>query len=129
MARIRANNASGGGAPAETTLWSNNSPTSAFAPGTINLSDSIANYDAIQFKYRMSTDNGNIRTNIYPNSDYMNNTNFTLADYVASLAIFHRVLTKDSNTSFSITTAYRWNTSATTSNAYIIPVEVSGIKY
>ena len=118
-----------GGAPTETTLWSNDSPTSAFAAGTINLSDSIANYDAIQFKYRMSTANDNTRTNIYPKSDYMNNANFTLADFVASLAVFQRILTKDSNTSFSITTAYRWNTSSTSSNNYIIPIEVAGLKY
>ena len=66
MAYIRAG-ASGGGGSAETTLWTNSNPDTAFgANQTITLSDNISNYDYIKIYYRSSTTSSNYTSVIIP---------------------------------------------------------------
>lgn len=45
----------GGGALSETTLWTNSAPTSNYSGGTVDLSDSINNYQYIGMYCKFST--------------------------------------------------------------------------
>ena len=49
--------AGGGGSGTRTTLWTNSTPTSAQAFKTITLSQSIANFSYIVFRYAVDTTN------------------------------------------------------------------------
>ena len=48
----------------ETTLWTNNAPTSDFAAQTVLLSDDISNYDYIKINYCYNKNNTNITSNV-----------------------------------------------------------------
>lgn len=45
----------GGGSMSETSLWTNNEPTSNFAAQTVTISDDIDNYSYIGIEYEFST--------------------------------------------------------------------------
>ena len=45
----------GGGILSETSLWSNNSPSTSFSSQTVSLSDDINNYSYLKFKFNRST--------------------------------------------------------------------------
>lgn len=124
-----------GGALSETTLWTNNSPTSNFTSQTVTLSDGISNYKYIAFIVNMSTSVTDV--SITFTFDASKITDWTSSDYRPLLGVYYtnnyyyyRVLTYVSNTSLTIGACIRNTASsaAGTNNAGVIPVKIVGLK-
>lgn len=120
---------------AETTLWTNSSPTSAFAGQTVNLSESIDNYDYIKVKFKYANGYDIFSTPIVLVSDfktYQANSQRSGAGmggiFDASNNMYSRCYWYVNNTSVQFSAAYRLN-STTQYNDNLIPIEISGLKF
>ena len=132
--------AASGGAPQETALWTNPSPTSSTSALRVDLSGSINDYDYIKISFRTSTTKSTIRSAIYTSEDFKNFTgtstsNDGLISYGAS-----PVATYDSYTNcyvryikYETTTVFFSNAtligSTTSRPGLLIPQSIVGIKY
>lgn len=127
----------GGGKYTETSLWTNPSPTSNFAPQTVTLSDSIGNYKYIKIVYafdKNASGQTNIEDVIYPVDDFRRRTNGSsdwsiVEDFASSGYQWTRVSGYVSDTSISFGNCYRWSgsTAGTAQNQAIIPLEILGL--
>lgn len=125
-------NIGGGGGMTRTTLWTNNSPNSNFASQDMTLSDDITNYDYIGIKYCLSTTISQETENLITPSELQNSqhvNSYPLLTIGARISSYDyaRYITYSSNTSLSISSAYRLNTAGGFS-AYVIPLYVYGYK-
>lgn len=117
---------------AQTTLWTNNSPSSSFGSQSITLSDDLSNYKRIEVIAEIETTDSSYRTttgmielgNKYP-----------LQAITAGVPMWRSVNTGtvSSGTSLGIGAA-NWfssynSTSVSSSNNYLIPLQVIGYKY
>ena len=71
----------------ETTLWTNNAPTSAFAAQTITLSDSIDNYDYIKISAVYSTASNTLATAMMSVADFKNCTDYATGKGIPQFAV------------------------------------------
>lgn len=126
----------------ETVLWTNPSPTSSFAGGTIaDLSDDINNYDYLKFEYRHSTSvdilyNIDVPVDLFKTStqvDY-DNPNHYLPFMTACASgqwtftnFLRRGIARKTDTSVYFTGGGNMG-STTANNANIIPIQIIGIK-
>lgn len=125
----------GGGNPKETVLWTNSSPTTSQAAVTLNLSESIENFDYIKIKARNSTTNTSSDEVLYPieyvkkSSRTANNPAMIIGFFDSSLSYFFvRRIYYSSNTALTTTAAYTTGGSGTFNN-YSIVTEISGVKF
>lgn len=116
----------------ETTLWTNNAPTSNFAASDITLSDDVDNYDYIKFTCRYSTSNSATLSELCTLADFKstlnttsNNMRFAVASIASSL-FAARCLSYISDTSARISAAF---TASGTDNSRIIPLSIVGCKF
>ena len=116
----------------ETTLWTNNAPTTAFAAGNVTLSNDIDNYDYIKVTFRNSTSNvtegefldtpANIKKTLQSLGANRVEISMTIAgDYTRRLVYVD-------DTTFNFSTAYKLGASGT-STSYAIPLSVVGCKF
>lgn len=116
----------------ETTLWTNASPTSAFAAQVVTLSDDIDNYDYLKVNYRHSTSNAIVCAALISPSD-MKKSMYDLGNNrmevtLGSEATYFRRMTYASDTSISFSTAYKIGATGS-STSYSIPLSVVGCKF
>lgn len=126
--------AGGGGSIIETTLWTNNAPTSSFALQAVTLSDNISNYDYIVIEYRASTAN-DARFKVYFKStdldDYTSGNNCAMMGLYSSNSYFYyRIVRYDNDTTITFGSCYRNTAGGTSSsnNGADIPLTIKGIK-
>lgn len=113
-------------------LWENSSPTSSFAPQSIELSSS--DYDYLIWIYRFQTGNNNQKSQLILKGggcimdiawDYGTGGQYYLGEY-------YRNATRTNDTTYAINDCYvRYNSGTTyaTVNNYVIPVAVYGGKF
>ena len=127
----------GGGKYTETSLWTNSSPSSAFAAQTVTLSDSISNYKyvAICYKYAGTTDGVNdpmsvivpvdkFKTSLKNNSTRHNI--LVLGVETNGNAGWTRNVFYASDTTIEFDTGYRQN-AASSSGDICVPTEILGL--
>lgn len=119
----------------ETSLWTNSSPTSAFASQTVSLSESIENFDYIKIKFKYANGYDIFSTPIVLVSDFKTfqaNSQRSGAGmggiFDASNNMYARSYWYVNNTSVQFSAAYRLN-STTAYNDNLIPMEISGLKF
>lgn len=127
---------SGGSQYTETSLWTNQSPTSNFAAQTVTLSDSIDNYKYIAIKYAF---NGQLQTESYVSTmiaavDDVKKWGYNTGAHHAVDAIgvqnstnytYTRACFYISSTSIRFADCYQ--TGSTSNNAIAIPLEILGL--
>ena len=128
----------GGGAPTETTLWTNPSPTSTFGITEATLSSSIDNFDYIKIKFAATTlyqASANCIECIYSKEDVRKTSVSTLGMQLAmsvrptSNAKYNaRRVYYMNDTKLSFSPAYQMNGSTTDNNS-CIPLSIVGVKY
>lgn len=124
----------GGGAPQETTLWTNSAPTSAQSELSITLSDSMGNYDYIKIEWRASTSKDS-RCNVLVSKDIMQ-SNDTMQQSTSQIGITYSSYIRkvdtlnymDNGTLIHFGTDKKVGTSGTGSGYFVIPTKISGIK-
>ena len=112
----------------ETSLWTNPAPTSNFALQTVNLSDSVANYDYIKVKYKTNTGTTTAYGYIIVPASQTSDQN-----YCGCLSIFNtgeRFYDRPFKISGSTVSFYNCRNiyDYSTVNNVAIPVEVFGLK-
>lgn len=117
----------------ETTLWTNSSPTSNFAAQTITLLQDIDNFDYLKITYRLSTSASTELSLIISVQDFKNTADANGKGVItlnskSSNVIYARLIYYASDTSVSVTVAYKIGSSGN-SQAYSIPTKISGLKY
>ena len=119
--------------PTETTLWTNNSPTSSMADSTtITLSSSVADFDYIRIESRKSTSDTQEGSAIYTKEFVQScgsadgNNRMAIACNLSG-TIWARTITCTSNTSFAVRYARKIGSSGS-STANVIPTRIVGIK-
>lgn len=126
----------GGYTPTETTLWTNNSPTSAFTSQTLTLSDDINNYDYLKIRYAFSISvqaDVNCNEIIIPVSEFKKSLNPSSANAIigicgaSSTTRYTRFVFYATDTSITVGSAITSGSSTTNNNA-VIPLHVKGIK-
>lgn len=118
----------------ETSLWTNPSPNSEFAPQTVTLSDSISNYKYIKFTYKHDSNNSTSDVSaiyIETNDFVMLTENAqTLAVAIcarnSSNAPYNRQITYENGTSIKVHRAQVYN-GTTVNNSLALPLEILGI--
>ena len=127
----------GGGRYTETSLWTNQSPSSDFAGQEVTLSDSIENYKYIKINYAYATsyNTGKCNTSIVVSVDDFKNMTYSTNDRhnIGALSVqnqsntaYNRILFYVSNTAVRFGTCYQQGTN-TASNANSIPLEILGL--
>lgn len=115
----------GGGELKETVLWTNGSPTSTQSSQTVNLSDSISNYEYIKIYWRHSTTDSTVGSSQMPVSEF-STSKIRLAGAIGSSGnSIARVVIYSTATSVSFGTAYVIGGSS--SNSSVIITQVVGI--
>ena len=119
---------------AETTLWTNSSPTSSLATTQITLSQSIANFDYIAIKYKTYTTSSDTIAAIFSKADVRkctgtsNNFRMTLGGFYSTG--YTRTVKYDTDTAFTIGDAWKYGTSTSSKgNNYTIPTSIVGLKF
>ena len=124
----------GGGKMSETVLWTNPSPTSAFAAQSVALSDNISKYKYICIKVWFSTSRNDILTSIYDTSEITrciyNSTYVTPSAGIWRTDARHtRDMYYVDDTHFGFYDDQRiLGSSVTTSNTALIPYQIIGLK-
>lgn len=118
----------------ETSLWTNSSPTSNFNAQTVNLSDSLSNYDYIKVKVRFNTSTATENEVMCSVSQFktMNiaDGGFWLSNTLVSTYSYTRMYRYVSDTEIYINTAFKYGTSSgTTAPSFVIPIEIKGCKF
>lgn len=125
----------GGKKYTETSLWTNPSPTSTFASQTVNLSESIDNYEYIKVKYVYATSATQIElVSILPVSEFktyqINSTaggSGVLGMISATNSQYARSYFYANNGgSVAFAAAFQIN-STTSNNSWLIPIEILGL--
>ena len=126
----------------ETELWTNSSPTSSLAGGTIvDLSDDMNNYDFLKFEYRHSTSVATLynivvpvnlfKTTVQGDTSSTNQYIVTLSAWASGNFAFgqfiRRMAIRKTDTSVYFTGGGNMG-STTANNANIIPTKIIGIK-
>ena len=120
----------------ETTLWTNNAPTSSFAATTVALSDDIDNYDYIAIRYRSTTSIATENEVVYKVSNFKqlslgNGTNHNTAGLVrqdTANSTFCRPFGYVSNTSIRFELCYRLYATSY-DGTMCIPTSIVGYKF
>lgn len=119
---------------AETTLWTNSSPTSNFAEQSVSLSQSFTNFDYIKIDYRVSTSTSTSGAILVSKEMLQQATGNNVVK--PSLCCnsggtgYARSVNYSSNTSLTIAKAYKFSsTSAGTSTSVAIPTSIVGLKF
>ena len=117
----------GGGRYTETSLWTNQSPSSSFATQTVTLSTGLSNYKYVMFKVAYATNTLNQTWNLIAKvTDFISATqsnsvpNYILAERNTSGTMRYRSAYYVSDTSIKFDTA-------TGSDANLIPLEILGL--
>lgn len=125
----------GGGTETETTLWTNQSPSSSFSGGTLSLSDNWTNYSKIAFYYKSQTSSSDSNAAIYRTSDMANwSTSYSVSGCSGSLLgnasnrAYARTIFKTANANeIKIDSkAYALGNSAQNAD-YCVPTKITGI--
>lgn len=136
MANMYPSKKAGGSNPTETVLWTNSDPSTAFSGQTANLSQSLANFDAVKIvSIPYAGQTSSTMESIYE-MEYFNKTgNHTgyyndcaLCGGYSSSHQYTRIIKKNSDTAIYFTLAYRFGWTSS-DNSYIIPTQIIGIKY
>lgn len=77
----------GGGSATETVLWTNGSPTSSFSEQTVQLSQSIEDFDLIKVTFKLSTTNADEGAIIVPTQTIKNSLNSTNNTFRTSIGV------------------------------------------
>lgn len=115
-------------------IWENSSPTSAFAAQTILNDGTIADYDlfAIKFKEQSTSTGSSEFVFWYTKTSGSNTTTARWVSLSSSNIIFNTrsfSITDSGGISFNAGQRYtQGSSSATTNNAYMVPLEVYGLK-
>lgn len=126
----------GGGKMTETVLWTNSSPTSNFASQTVTLSDGISNYDYLKFTYKPSTASSLSNSTIISTQDFISNCVDGAKHFFATMGGYSSTSASNahgrnafyvSNTSLRMGSCLMFN-SASSNNAYMIPLTIKGLK-
>lgn len=125
--------------PTETTLWTNNSPTSNFSAQTVTLSQDIDNFTYLRVYFRPSTTNTTEASVMVPVSDFKARMphsgtypRFGLAivnKNTSSSAESVRGIFYESDTTVYIGTASGVGSSTSSWTNYSIPTKITGIKF
>lgn len=117
---------------AQTTLWTNNSPSSSFGNQSITLSDDLSNYKRIEVIATITTSDMTYRTTT---GMIQLGGKYPLQAMTAGVPMWRSVNTEavSSGTSLGFGSA-NWfssynSTSVSSSNNYLIPLQVIGYKY
>ena len=130
MAWYRGNK--GSGAMTETVLWTNQSPTSAFAAQNVTLSESIDDYNAIRIYWRLSTSDSTTayidvpKESLKTLSYASGHACIALNAYVSTL-IWLRIMSYVDDTKINFSTSYRVNNTGS-NTSYAIPTKICGLK-
>ena len=124
----------GGQKYTETSLWTNQSPSSSFSLDTVTLSDAISNYKYLGIKYRMSTSVAEENIAIFNIDDVKqsvqggstNHNILLIGTETSANAMFGRMVFYVSDTSITLQQCYRLY-SQTLDNTLCIPLEILGI--
>lgn len=130
-------NSGGGGGErlVETVLWTNPDPTSDFAAQTVNLSDSIGNYDYIAFTYKLQKAQTATYKVYYSAAEVLAWRAMTDSGTYLPFGViggrsdenYKRLLAKEATNQVSFSTATGMANS-TASNGMITPLQVIGVK-
>lgn len=132
LCTLRTKGGGGGAQYTETSLWTNQNPTSDFAAQTITLSDGMSNYKylAIAFKaHKTSTDAVRTIISVEDLGKLESSINKPLIRFAGTNSTptsVSRQFLKVSDTTISIGGGYYTNTSGS-SNSYAIPTEILGL--
>lgn len=126
----------GGGAKyTETSLWTNPSPSNAFAQQDVTLSESFTDYKYLKIKYRFSTTDAREYYVVYPQESVAsavassNDCRLSWQEYNLSVTgnyVRFAYRPDTTTTSLNITNA-RQVSGTSTSNNYLIPLEILGL--
>lgn len=115
----------------ETTLWTNNSPTSAFAQQSVTLSDDFSNYDYIKINFRNNVGDATASEALISASAFAqtNDTfpNLTIRGRYSSTPYVRQVYRASAN-QITIATAYQMAGTGASNNA-AIPTSIVGCKF
>ena len=117
----------------ETTLWTNNAPTTSYAATDITLSDDVDNYDYIKFTCRYSTSNSATLSELCSVSDFKATLNTASTNMrfgvgsIASSTFAMRYLSYITDTTARISACAQGD--ASSDNSKIIPLTVVGCKF
>lgn len=129
-----------GGNLSETVLWTNASPTSAFAGQNVSLSDNVNNYKYIEIQYDVYASQNHYMSSIYKVSELLSmntpssNDNYWRTDLSALYQnyVFTRLGYLYDNTHFHFDNNLWVLSSGTvqrgTNNSSIIPIKIIGLK-
>lgn len=128
MAYIPCRIGGGGSGFTETSLWTNNAPTSGFANQTVTLSADMNNYDYLKIKYRISTTNSREKSELIPPTEFdtTNDGRFALGGTASTN--YARLLVKVSGTQITISDCKQFG-GTTTTNTNLIPTSIVGCKF
>lgn len=127
----------GGGELAETELWSNQSPASAFSAQTVTLSQSIDDFKYIKVYANISTSDTTEGCVIYEvdkfktmNADrYTQIGDITLKANGTTAGYSHiRSFVYISSNQVQFGNAWAWTNSSSATNTYTIPTKICGLK-
>lgn len=123
----------GGGRLKETVLWTNSSPTSNLDAGDLGLSAPMTDFDFIRVYYRVSTSVSTSNYIDYPIAliESLDKTANTISGVIAarfSGGIWVRGMRYTDSTHLYFPRANSVNTQGE-SQAYVIPIQISGIKF
>lgn len=141
MAKIRAISGNGGGGgETATTLWTNPSPSSAFAEQTVNLTlngqaESMRNYDVLRIYFKYTYTSSDIIHVDIPVDDFISvgdSNTLSVSKYMMGARTqsyyYVRIVLYASDTSILVSTCARRNSSGQ-DNSYVIPTQIEGIKF
>ena len=115
-----------------TSLWRNSNSGASFSGQQITLSQSMANFSYLRVAYNVKTSSSENIWCLIHRGDFQSCTGddkgrWAIGAFISS-ALYTRTMRYDSDTQINISTAYKNATNAHgTSNAYLIPVEISGV--
>lgn len=117
---------------AETTLWTNSSPTSSFGAQNVTLSQSIQNFNYIKIICRASTSVSTTSEAIYSKSFVLSCVSGNAAPRMAlstrtGSQSYVRIVNYASDTQIYFDTGHKRATSGDT-NGYVIPTSIVGLK-
>ena len=115
-----------------TSLWRNSNSGASVSGQQITLSQSMANFSYLRVAYNVKTSSSENIWCLIHRGDFQSCTGddkgrWAIGAFISS-ALYTRTMRYDSDTQINISTAYKNATNAHgTSNAYLIPVEISGV--
>lgn len=117
----------------ETSLWTNNSPTSSFSEQVVTINN-LETYDYLKFTYRTSTSNSTSNSLIISMEDFIalkasghETINFfNLSCFISSVSYNRAIHNYDNG---QVHFNYCVGSNSTTVNTNVIPLEIIGIKY